>query len=161
MSRLPQITHEPCSSSADWFAEGVRFRCLGAECGACCSGKMGPGAVWVSWEEIERLAEHLSLTPHEVRRRYVRRLEGRFSLRERANYDCIFFEPDRGCTVYEARPTQCRTYPFWKRVMASPRTWEIEAEKCPGIDYDETHVDTEEIQRQLAIGDRRPGDESL
>ncbi len=156
MTRLPQITDTDTShKDSAWFAEGVRFRCQGAECGACCSGKMGPGAVWVGRDEIEQLAEYLSLTPKETRRRFVRQLEGRYSLKEKSNYDCIFLKPGVGCSVYEARPGQCRTYPFWGRVMASLRTWEIEAETCPGIECDETRVEAVEIRRQLTIDNRR------
>ena len=145
----------PSGGTSDWFERGVRFRCLGPECGACCSGQQGPGAVWVSGEEIERLAEHRSLAVDEFRRRYVRRLEGRDSLREHANYDCIFYRQGTGCTVYETRPTQCRTYPFWGRVTATRRTWEMEAEKCPGIGCDDHRVQAEEIRRQLEIDQRR------
>lgn len=143
------------SQNRDWFDDGVRFRCLGAECGTCCSGKMGPGAVWVDQQEMERLAAHLGLGVHELKRRFIRRLEGRYSLKETSDYDCIFLQPGRGCSVYEARPGQCRTYPFWGRVMASRVTWNIEAESCPGIGCDETVVAAEDVRRQLAIDEQR------
>ncbi|MCP3960581.1 MAG: YkgJ family cysteine cluster protein [bacterium] len=147
MSRLPCLQPD----TPDWFEDGVRFRCLGPECGACCSGQSGPGVVWVSREDVERLAEHLGPGVWEVRRRYLRRLDGRDSLREHANYDCVFYRPGTGCTVYEGRPLQCRTYPFWGRVTASRTTWEIEAESCPGIGCDDTRVSAEEIRRQLNL----------
>ena len=76
-------------------------------------------------------------------------------MRERANFDCVFYRPGEGCTVYAARPTQCRTYPFWGRILASPTTWEIEAETCPGIGCDETRVATDEIRRRLALDSAR------
>ena len=41
--------------SEPWFKDGLRFTCTG--CGDCCSG--APGFVWVSEEDIERLANHL------------------------------------------------------------------------------------------------------
>ncbi len=156
MARLPQLQSTArAKSRRHWYQDGVRFRCLGSECGACCSGRMGPGAVWVGREEMERLAEHLSLPFDELKRRYVRRLEGRHSLKELPNYDCIFFRPEEGCSVYQARPGQCRTYPFWGRVMASRATWAIETDKCPGIGCDDTRVPAEEIRRQLDIDNRR------
>ncbi len=154
MTSLPQLettdTQEP-----DWYRDGVRFRCQGPECGACCSGRMGPGAVWLNRDEMEELAGHLSLPLSELKRRYVRRLEGRYSLKERGNYDCIFYLDGTGCSVYEARPGQCRTYPFWGRVMASRVTWEIEAEKCPGINADQTRIEAGDIRRQLEIDTQR------
>ncbi len=143
-----------------WYADGVRFRCQGPECGACCSGRHGPGAVWVDRTERQRLAQLLALSLDGFRRRYVRNIEGRPSLRERGNHDCIFYRPGEGCGVYAARPTQCRTYPFWGRVLASPRTWELEAEACPGIDDTAPLVPRREILVQLGKA-RRDGPPQL
>ena len=162
MTRLPQIPSD--TRPGHWYDDGVRFRCLGPECGDCCSGKHGPGAVWLGREEILRLADFLSLTVKELRQRYLRRIRGRTSLRERANFDCVFYRPGEGCSVYEARPTQCRTYPFWGRILASRTTWGYEAEQCPGIDVAETldpedaysvEVPGEEVSRLLAIDQKR------
>lgn len=162
MTRLPQLPRSTAlsgdsaaSGDRPWFEDGVRFRCLGTECGDCCSGKHGPGAVWLGREDSERLARHLSITVRELRHRYLRRVAGRISLRERANFDCVFYRPGKGCSVYEARPLQCRTYPFWGRILASRVTWEIEAESCPGIEYDQTRVAGKEVKRLLAIDSRR------
>ena len=44
---FPNKTDEP------WFSQGLRFTC--SQCGNCCSG--GPGFVWVSDEEIAKLAD--------------------------------------------------------------------------------------------------------
>lgn len=154
MTSLPQIKSAD-DGKRPWFADGTRFRCLGPECGDCCSGKHGPGAVWLCREDIQRLASHFSLSLYEIRRHYLRRLQGRTSLRERANFDCIFYQPGAGCSVYEARPLQCRTYPFWGRILASRVTWDLEAEQCPGIGADETVVSGEEIHRQLERDARR------
>ena len=38
-----------------WYADGLNFTCT--QCGNCCTG--GPGFVWISREEIVRLAAHL------------------------------------------------------------------------------------------------------
>ncbi len=157
---LPQIpAHKDAPAEGDcrWFDAGVRFRCFGPECGECCSGKHGPGAVWLAEEEIERLASHLGLTAGELRHRYLRRIFGRISLRERANFDCVFYRPGEGCSVYEARPLQCRAYPFWGRILASRTTWEKEAAYCPGIGEDDAPVPGEEVRRQLT-GDCSSGE---
>jgi Fe-S-cluster containining protein len=50
------------------------------------------------------------------------------SLKEKSNFDCIFWE--RGCTVYKSRPLQCRTFPFWESIVFSRQAWESLA--CPG-----------------------------
>jgi Fe-S-cluster containining protein len=115
-----------------WYAAGLRFTCT--RCGECCRGP-APGYVEVDEAQIERLAAHLELTPQAFTRRYVRWLStlGLHSLTEKKNGDCIFWSDDAGCTVYEARPTQCRTFPFWPEVVASPEAWDEHAEACPGM----------------------------
>ena len=32
----------------------------------------------------------------------------------------MFLEDGYRCSIYNARPTQCRTYPFWPRFVQSP-----------------------------------------
>ena len=53
------------------------------------------------------------------------------SLIEKINYDCVFW--DNGCTVYQARPVQCITYPFWPVIIESELRWNKESNNCPGI----------------------------
>jgi len=56
------------------------------------------------------------------------------SLKEKQNYNCIFLGSD-GCEVYEARPSQCRTYPFWESILEEESGWEKEGAECPGIGH--------------------------
>ena len=53
-------------------------------------------------------------------------------------HDCVFWT-DGGCSVYSARPLQCRTYPFWSHIVDSEEQWAREAAECPGIDIGPTH----------------------
>ncbi len=115
--------------SEPWFQDGLRFTCTG--CGDCCTG--APGYVWVRDEDIERLASHLGLDVDTFERRYVRRVGVRKSLIEYSNGDCVFFDPQkRNCSVYEARPLQCRTWPFWDSNIKSKATWKQTCKVCPG-----------------------------
>jgi len=141
-----------------WFSDGVRFRCPGVSCGDCCSGKHGLGAVWVDAHEMEALAQHLGLPFHQFTGRFVRRIEHRHSLTEKPNGDCAFYEAGKGCTVYAARPRQCRTYPFWGRNFQSQAAWEAEGKVCPGINPDAPVVPAEEIRRNLDLDRERPAD---
>ena len=135
--------------SQPWYQPGVKFLCLGPECGDCCSGKHGPGAVWVNAPEMLALAQHIGLPFDEFTSRYVRRIGDKYSLTEKSNNDCAFYEAGKGCTVYAARPSQCRTYPFWSKVMAAKWKWDSEKEVCPGIGVDETVAKADEITRNL------------
>jgi len=125
------------TSSAPWYAAGLAFEC--SQCGRCCAGP-NEGYVWVEDAEIAAIAESLALPVEEVRRRYVRRVNGRLCLIERPdNHDCIFLSADagdgkpRGCQVYAVRPLQCRTWPFWAGNLDSPDDWARAATRCPGV----------------------------
>lgn len=113
-----------------WYRKGLQFECT--QCGKCCGG--GPGTIRVSDDEIAALAERLDLSDTDFRTRYTYRLRNDdISLAEKANYDCVFFDRERGCTVYDDRPKQCRTWPFWSSVVFSRETWDDEAAECPGM----------------------------
>ena len=85
------------------------------------------------------MAAFLGVTPEQFRRQYTRRVSRRITLVERRdNHDCIFLgSPDssgrRGCTVYQVRPSQCRTWPFWPSNLADPDSWSAAAHRCRGV----------------------------
>jgi uncharacterized protein len=131
-----------------WYQEGLRFTCTA--CGNCCTG--GPGFVWVNKQERLALAEALGFESEEAfHRRYVRQIGVRFSLKERANFDCVLFDGEtRKCTVYAARPRQCRSWPFWHSNLASPADWQHTCRVCPGAGQGRCHpLERIETQRQL------------
>jgi len=111
-----------------WYRDGLAFSCT--RCGACCTG--APGYVWVNDEEIAALAEHRRTSVAAFTRSFVRRVGDRLSLIERPGGDCIFWDRSRGCTVYESRPVQCRTWPFWPENIESPENWDQVRSVCPG-----------------------------
>ncbi len=103
-----------------WFKDGLQFTCT--QCGDCCTG--APGVVWVTDDELLEIAEYLDKPIGEIRLFHTRIVRGRVSLTEFANGDCTFFDPKaRNCTVYKARPVQCRTWPFWNSHLESPGAW--------------------------------------
>jgi Fe-S-cluster containining protein len=112
-----------------WYADGLRFECT--QCGACCSGE--PGYVWVSEEEIESLATELGLEQEAFEQKFVRQVGFDKSLLEYPDGDCILLDPvTRKCTAYEARPIQCRTWPFWDSNLSKRKDWKETCEVCPG-----------------------------
>jgi uncharacterized protein len=128
-----------------WYAQGLKFSCTG--CGDCCTGD--PGVVWVNKVEIAAMATALGLEIEEFERRYVRMVGIRKSLIEYANGDCVFFDSkQRKCGLYEARPRQCRTWPFWPSNLTSPASWDSIAERCPGCNRGR-RVPLGKIQTQL------------
>src|SRR5262245_2115435 len=114
--------------SEPWFAGGLRFRCT--RCGNCCTG--APGHVWVDGEEVSAIADFRGETVEEVTGLHTRLTRHGRSLREKANGDCVFYDRDRGCTIYPVRPRQCRTWPFWESNVVTPESWVRTCEICPG-----------------------------
>ena len=113
-----------------WYAAGLRFDCT--RCGHCCTG--GPGSVRLSDEEVAGLAELTELDADVFRKVYTHPLpDGSLSLRETRGGACIFLDAQRGCSVYERRPRQCRTWPFWGKVVETSQRWKTEAQSCPGM----------------------------
>ena len=120
------------NSPQDWsyfFDDGIRFTCT--QCGDCCRGE--PGAIIaVSEEELISIADAWRLDPDTFRKMFVREVDKGLSLREKENGDCIFFEEGR-CSIYDVRPMQCRTYPFWLKNLRSPEAWARTCRACEGI----------------------------
>lgn len=130
-----------------WYAQGLRFKCT--ECGQCCTG--APGYTWVSDAEILAIAEHLGLSPEDFGKKYLRLVNGHFALLERpVTYDCIFLK-DKKCEIYQLRPKQCRTFPWWAHNLSSPEEWEGVAKFCEGVSKEAPLVSFDEIQEQLAL----------
>jgi len=136
-------------SRSPWYKDGLCFQCT--QCGNCCTG--APGVVWVTDDELAQIAEVLGKPDDEVRRLYTRRVEKRVSLTERENGDCTFFDPEtRKCTVYHARPAQCRTWPFWNSNLESEEAWSSMQQSCPGAGHGSLYP-VEEIKRLARIID--------
>jgi Fe-S-cluster containining protein len=96
-----------------------------------------------------RAAGLLELSPAEFRRRFRLRLEdGVHALDPGSDSPCTFYDDETGCAIYEARPTQCRTWPFWPEVVNRKRSWERAARDCEGMDQGRCFSVTE-IERGL------------
>lgn len=130
-----------------WYKDGLRFKC--SQCGNCCTG--APGYVWVNKEEVEALAAEVQLSVDEFMTKYVRKVGVRMSLVEYSNGDCVFFDNvKRTCNVYNARPRQCRTWPFWDSNIRTEKAWQQTCEVCPGSGQG-TLVPLEKIVAQAKV----------
>jgi Fe-S-cluster containining protein len=134
-------------ASEKWYQGGVRFECTG--CGNCCTG--APGYVWVTREEIRRIARFMDRDDDWLGPDILRHVGFKYSLAERNNGDCVFLEParsgQRGCRIYPVRPLQCRTWPFWTINLKNPAAWAQTAENCPGMNNGKT-FSCEQIEEQ-------------
>ena len=96
------------------------FHCK--QCGTCCRWS---GHVLLTDADITRLAAAMELTEAEFINRYTILAANRrqLSLADQADGSCILLKDGR-CSFYDARPAQCRDFPFGWRVT----------EGCPGIE---------------------------
>lgn len=116
----------------NWYKDGLHFQCAG--CGGCCTG--APGYVWLTDEEEKQIADFLGISLEEFEKTYTRMVYGlRRSLKEipQNNYDCVFFNSEtKRCSIYDVRPAQCRTWPFWDSLLKSKKDWDEASHSCPG-----------------------------
>lgn len=137
--------------SEPWYKDGLRFTC--SQCGDCCTG--APGFVWVNGDEIRAMAvEVTGGDVDEFERLYVRRVGIRKSLVEFPNGDCVFFDTQtRKCSVYNARPRQCKTWPFWDSNLKTEADWQHTCEVCPGSGRGQLHqlAGIEEQRKQVKV----------
>jgi uncharacterized protein len=111
-----------------WWQDGVRFACQGS--GKCCVSRGAYGYVYLTLADRRRLAALLGMPTRAFTRLHCDKTDGLHHLKE-TGPDCRFLEGHR-CGVYEARPTQCRTWPFWPENMPA-RAWTAIAAYCPGV----------------------------
>jgi Fe-S-cluster containining protein len=72
------------------------------------------GYVEVTGHDIRRLAKHFGLTPAQFEAKHIVEVTRRGKKRIKdADRTCQFLAADRSCTVYEARPKDCRGYVCW------------------------------------------------
>lgn len=141
-------------SPKPWWSDGVRFECQ--ETGRCCVSRGTYGFVYLTIEDRRRLARHFGLSTLQFTRRHCLKTDGHFHLRD-FTAACPFLEGKR-CGVYEARPAQCRTWPFWPETLRE-RVWKEEVVPfCPGADQGTLHsaAAIDRAARETADAEKAP-----
>lgn len=150
----------PAPIGPRWFAkkstgvgvsDGLRFECTG--CGKCCTMD---GDVWLAPEESEAISAHLNMANVSAfealySRESVASKDGKWLCLVRGTETnveppspiipssstpqkgCVFLDPFGKCSIYDVRPVQCRTYPFWPSLLESPEIWRSEAVLPDGL----------------------------
>lgn len=113
----------------NFWKDGIRFECQGS--GKCCTSRGNYGFVYLTLEDRRRFAKFFKIPTARFTRKYCQKTGGHFHLRH-PEKDCEFLS-EKKCTVYEARPSQCRTWPFWPENM-NAKTWKRDVIAfCPGV----------------------------
>ena len=100
--------------------------------------------MFLSEADLTALAAERHLERSEFLARHCSLHAGRITLRSDLAR-CEFQGADGSCTVYAARPEQCRSWPFWRENLAR-EIWEREvAPLCLGVGQGRVH-DAAEIE---------------
>ena len=81
-------------------------------CPGYCCYRLEGSTLFLDADDINRIARHFTISDGEVRKRY---LEGKNTFIVREDGSCIFLSNDRlnsRCSIHEARPRQCREFPY-------------------------------------------------
>jgi Fe-S-cluster containining protein len=125
----------------------ISFACTA--CGKCCQG---PTNVFINEAEANAISGALGITKFEFMRQYTEdrsTADGLLtSLKSKSQMnnsgvdfpdtindrkeECVFLDGKK-CSVYDVRPTGCRTYPFWPHILLGEAEWSEEASRCEGI----------------------------
>ncbi len=126
MSR-PEADKYTNKKKLPWYKDGLRFECQ--RCGSCCRGE--PGVVWMTKKEAKNISVSMGVSIELFTKNYLRLINGRISLLEHDDGDCVMY--DNGCKIYETRPRQCKTFPYWSSNLENETEWKEQKKTCPGI----------------------------
>ena len=95
---------------------------------------------WGEWvylctkQEIEKISQLLNLSVNDFGVKFLYKNGYKYSIKEvkyKGSFECIFYDREsNGCKIYEQRPSQCITFPFWDYFKT--HIDELK-EECPGI----------------------------
>ncbi len=109
-----------------------KFNCTG--CGNCCTGNPGTHYIELTTGEAEKIRRLLNISRPWFDRRYLVRLDGQArGIRIGEDRRCVFLDKKKACRIYQSRPQQCRSYPFWPEILCSRSAWQNESRRCEGI----------------------------
>lgn len=119
------------ANKGKWYDEGIQFECQGS--GKCCQSRGEYGFVYLTNDDVAAAARSLKINKEQFIKDYCTYDEQLLCLKDDPNSpDCLFLDGNR-CGIYEGRPTQCRTWPFWPEVM-NAKAWNKNVESfCPGV----------------------------
>ncbi len=131
---------------------GIEFSCQ--MCGSCCRG-FDEGEIYLYQDDILRLTQSLNITKkselEKFAKQYLKVINDSFFWKEPGaargktfrfkslgfkfsgdDEHCRFLK-DNNCSVHEARPFQCRCFPFWQMLVSSRKNFINYSKKCPGL----------------------------
>jgi Fe-S-cluster containining protein len=144
VKRMGKSMHQNAGSQRT----GLRFECTG--CGACCRRRGAYAFVYLNDREVDALAAYLRISRRSFLRRHTFIDELDWRQLRFADDTCPFLDTASGrCTVYAARPAQCRTFPFWRNFIEADGWTDEVRDLCEGIGQGQVR-EREEIEAAFA-----------
>jgi hypothetical protein len=116
------------SATQEDAAGALRFACQPG-CTNCCDQS---GFVYLSEDDIKRAAKFVGMNAPAFEEKYVYRTAHQRRFRKPPEKQCPFLDKG-GCSIHPAKPTQCRTFPFWPETVENRAEWKRTGKYCPGI----------------------------
>jgi len=137
-----------------FYSDGLKFECEG--CGGCCKTHGDYAYVYLGDNDISNACELLKLKRIDFLNEYCATDDyGNIHLTMILG-NCNFLESNNRCKIYDARPTQCKTWPFWRENLTREE-WEVVIKQnCPGIGKGKIHS-KEEIEKSVKKRDDAHG----
>jgi Fe-S-cluster containining protein len=106
----------------------LRFECQRG-CINCCNQS---GYVYLTEDDLARAAKFTGMSRRAFEKKHVYRTAHELRLRKPRDKQCAFLL-DHACSIHPAKPTQCRTFPFWPEFVEDRKQWKGLSRFCPGI----------------------------
>jgi Fe-S-cluster containining protein len=106
----------------------LRFECQRG-CSNCCDQD---GFVYLTESDLKNAAKFTGMSASAFERKYVYRTKRTLRFRKPRDRQCPFLD-QHACTIHPAKPTQCRTFPFWPELVEDRAAWNRTGKFCPGI----------------------------
>jgi len=113
------------------YPDGLKFQCQYG-CTKCCAI---PGVVYVGSWEAPPMAEFFGMDTETFMQTHLRPHWGDvYEINMPDDKPCKFLT-ETGCAIYQVRPLQCSTFPFWPDHLKNAQLWENLRGLCPGIGH--------------------------
>jgi uncharacterized protein len=103
------------------------FECT--QCGTCCQGE---GGIYLTAQEIDRIARFLTVSWQQFLIKYCLKKNGKVYIHIREDGYCHFAHEGR-CLIHEVKPFPCRQWPFFPPMLMDQPNWETARNSCPAL----------------------------
>ncbi|MEI7542839.1 MAG: YkgJ family cysteine cluster protein [bacterium] len=106
--------------------EDIDFTCQ--KCGDCCRVD---GYVFLKNDEAKAIIDYLEISKADFKKKFTDWFLFLGTVLKLDAEGCCFLIDGR-CIIYPVRPLQCKTFPYWNRVLKSQKDWEYITTYCRG-----------------------------